>query len=127
MVTFALMWLGEAFLCLKLVKWVIHGSAALYSDGSLGPVRFHNTGPPELDSEYAADVRYDTRTSRGANGKTAAAGFSVKLQNSWNGHGHDDFPGLLLRSYLKSKLVSCRVVAGLQTGSFAFRFNHKNI
>ena len=30
MVTFALIWLGEALLCLKFVMWVIHGSAALY-------------------------------------------------------------------------------------------------
>ena len=27
---FTLMWLGEAFLILMFVKWVIHGSAALY-------------------------------------------------------------------------------------------------
>ena len=30
MVIFALMWPGEAFLCLMFVKWVIHGSAAVY-------------------------------------------------------------------------------------------------
>jgi hypothetical protein len=27
---FALIWFGEAFLILKFVKWVIHGSTALY-------------------------------------------------------------------------------------------------
>ena len=30
MVIFALMWLGEAFLVLKFLKWVIHGSALVY-------------------------------------------------------------------------------------------------
>jgi hypothetical protein len=29
-VIFALMWLGEAFLVLKFLKWVIHGSALVY-------------------------------------------------------------------------------------------------
>ena len=75
---FALMWLGEGFLILMFVKWVIHGSAAVYL--LLVPLMlfgFDNGSAPELDSGRDASGRKSIRRRWSAIRETTATRFSL--------------------------------------------------
>lgn len=95
-VIFAVMWLGEAFLILMFIKWVIQGSPPVLALGSLDALWFDNGIAPELDYARDASVREQFRTSWEVTRKTAAAGFSVRHGDASMAH-RESLPKPLVR------------------------------